>query len=76
MEVKVLFSGVLAEVAMTDIRYYQGIKSIRELRFRILDEFPVLAHYDFAISLNNEIVNDNRELNDGDEVALMPPYQG
>ena len=59
---------------MTEIKYYQSTRSISELRFRILDEFPEIAHYDFRISLNNEIINDNRDLNDGDEVALMPPY--
>ena len=76
MVVKVLFSGVLAQVAMTDIKYYQSTRSISELRFRILDEFPEIAHYDFRISLNNEIINDNRNLNDGDEVTLMSTYSG
>ena len=76
MVVKVLFSDVLAQITMTDIKYYQSTRSISELRFRILDEFPELAHYDFRISLNNVIINDNRNLNDGDEVTLMSPYSG
>ena len=74
MVVKVLFSGVLAKVTMTEIKYYQSARSIRELRFRILDEFPEIAHYYFRISLNNEIINDNRDLKDGDEIALIPAY--
>ena len=33
-----------------------------------------MVHYDYRISLNNEIINDNPALNDGDEMTLMPPF--
>jgi molybdopterin synthase sulfur carrier subunit len=76
MEIKVLFFGVLAEVTMSSIKYYREVKSINDLKFRILDDFPEIEFYDFRISLNNEIINDNRSLNNGDEVSLMPPFAG
>ncbi len=76
MEVKVLFFGVLAEVAGTNFKNYREARSVADLKIRIQDDFPEMVHYDYRISLNNEIINDNPALNDGDEIALMPPFAG
>jgi molybdopterin synthase sulfur carrier subunit len=76
MQVKVLFFGVLSEVAGTDCRHYMEVKSIHDLNSRIMDEFPEIAHYNYRISLNNEIINSDMVLNDNDEIALMPPFAG
>ena len=76
MQVKVLFFGVLAEVTGTDCKHYSDVKSVNDLRLRILDEFPEIEHYNYRISLNNEIINSDRLLNDRDEIALMPPFAG
>jgi molybdopterin synthase sulfur carrier subunit len=76
MQVKVLFFGVLTDVTGTDCRYYADVKSVNDLKFRIMDDFPEVEHYNYRISLNNEILNSNRELNNGDEIAFMPPFAG
>jgi molybdopterin synthase sulfur carrier subunit len=76
MQVKVLFFGVLVEVTGTNLKLYSDAKSIGALKFMIQDEFPEIAHYNFCLSLNSEIVNDDRNLKDGDEIALMPPFAG
>ena len=76
MEVKVLFFGVLAEVTRTNCIHYREVKSIGDLKHRIQDDFPEVVHYNFRISLNNEIINNDPKLKDGDEVALMPPFAG
>jgi molybdopterin synthase sulfur carrier subunit len=76
MEVRVLFFGVLAEVTGTNFKHYREVKTISDLRLRIQDEFPEIVHYNYRISLNNEIINDDPILSDGDEIALMPPFAG
>ena len=76
MEVKVLFFGVLAEVSGTSFKHYRDVKSIGDLKLRIQDDFPEIVHYNFRISLNNEIIDNDTKLKDGDEVALMPPFAG
>jgi molybdopterin synthase sulfur carrier subunit len=76
MEVKILFFGVLAEVTGTNCKQYRGVKSIGDLKLRIQDDFPEVVHYNFRISLNNEIIDNDPKLKDGDEVALMPPFAG
>lgn len=76
MEVKVLFFGVLAEVTGTNFKHYRDVKSLGDLKLKIQDEFPEVVHYNFRISLNNEIIDNDTKLKDGDEVALMPPFAG
>jgi len=76
MEVKVLFFGVLAEVTGTILKNYSEVKTVGDLKLRIYDDFPEVIHYNFRISLNNEIINNDSNLNNGDEIALMPPFAG
>jgi molybdopterin synthase sulfur carrier subunit len=76
MEIKVLFFGVLAEVTMVNCKYYSGVKSFRDLTGQIENEFPEIVHYNFRFSVNNVLVDNDSQLNDGDEVALLPPFAG
>ncbi len=76
MEVKVLFFGVLTDIAGTNIKTYRDVKSIGDLKLRIQDDFPEVAHYNFRVSLNNVLLENEPELKDGDEVALLPPFAG
>ena len=76
MEVKVFFFGVLTEVTDTNIKLYRDVKSVGDLKLRILDDFPEITHYNFRISLNNELIDNDPELKSGDEVAFMPPFAG
>ncbi len=76
MIIKVLFFGVLAEVTKTSFKHYSEVKSISDLKTKIEDEFPEIVHYDFRISVNNELIDNDPELKDGYEVAFMPPFAG
>jgi len=76
MTVKVLFFGVLAEVTGTNCRHYSEVKSLSDLKQLISDEFPEIVHYDFLISVNNELIDNEPSLKDDDEVAFMPPFAG
>jgi sulfur-carrier protein len=76
MQVKVLFFGVLSEVAGTDCRHYSEVASINDLKMKILDEYPEIENYNYRVSLNNNIISNDPILNDNDEVALMPPFAG
>ena len=76
MEIKVLFFGVLADVAKTGDKFYDGINSFADLRSRINVEFPELEHYNYRVSVNNEIINDEPVLKNGDVIGFMPPFAG
>jgi len=76
MEVKVLFFGVLSEVTGSACKHYREVNSIGDLILRVHDDFPEIIHYNYIISLNNVIINNDPVLKEGDEVALMPPFAG
>jgi len=58
------------------LKNYSEVKTVGDLKLRIYDDFPEVIHYNFRISLNNEIINNDSNLNNGDEIALMPPFAG
>jgi molybdopterin converting factor small subunit len=76
MQVKVLFFGVLAEVAGTSCKHYSDVKTTGGLKMKIEDEYPEIEHYNFRISVNNELIDGDPDLKDGDEIALLPPFAG
>lgn len=76
MQVKVMLFGVLAEVANINVKFYSNVKSLGDLKMLIQDDFPEFVHYNFRISVNSVIVNNDPDLKDGDEIALMPPFAG
>ena len=76
MEISVLFFGVLAEVTGTARKHYSDIKSFDDLKYRISDDFPDIAHYSFRIAVNSKIVNEDPLLRHEDEVAYLPPFAG
>ncbi|HUX96064.1 MAG TPA: MoaD/ThiS family protein [Bacteroidales bacterium] len=76
MEIKVLFFGVLAEVTGTGFKHYNGVINLSDLYHRITDDFPEIAHYNFRIALNNQIIEGEHPIKPGDEVAYLPPFAG
>ena len=76
MDVKVLFFGVLAEVSGTAFKHYNEVRSTTDLILKIRDDFPEIVHYNYRIAVNSEIIDKERTLIQGDEVALMPPFAG
>jgi len=76
MQVKVLFFGVLTEITGNSVKYYSNVSSLGDLRISIQDDFPDIVHYNFIISLNQQIISEDSPLTDGDEVAYLPPFAG
>ena len=76
MQIKVLFFGVLADVTGTNCKHFRDVNSIGDLKLRIHHDFPEVVHYNYRVSLNNVLTDNDPLLCDGDEVALMPPFAG
>lgn len=71
MQVIVTFYGILADVTGTRIKTYSDIISFDYLKLRIFDDFPEIQHYSFRISRNDQEINSDIGLNDGDKIAFF-----
>ena len=76
MKIKVLFFGVLTDVTGHENLAIENAKSVEELKDQLKAKFPNLKDHEHLIAVNQNIVKENISLNDGDEVALLPPYSG
>lgn len=76
MEVTVLFFGVLTEVTQTGLKIYHDVETLGNLILKIKDDFPEIVNYNYRISVNSVMVNDDPILKNGDEIAFMPPFAG
>lgn len=73
---KILFFGRLKEITGSDVLEVKNIKNLSSLRTFIINKYPRLKDEVFAVAVNLEIVNEDIELNDNDEIALLPPIAG
>ncbi len=76
MTVQVLFFASIRELVKFNSIEVNNCLSISELKSRLIHDFPGIEQLSFAIALNNQIQQGDMPLNDGDIVALLPPFSG
>ncbi len=76
--INVLFFGNLA--AKTKTREAQieadNIKTVSDLLKILMEKYPELPKSYYMVAVNQEKVDADSIVKDGDEVALMPPFSG
>ncbi len=76
MKIKLLFFGVLTDVVGQNSIELEEISDLQSVKQYVLSNFPKVMDYSHIISVNRAIVSDNMDLNNGDEVAFLPPFTG
>ena len=78
MKVKVLLFGQAAEVFLSDeVSVLLNDKSgLFELKEKLHEENEKLKTLNLKWAVNQELVNSQIELKDGDEIAVLPPFAG
>ncbi|MEO8666583.1 MAG: MoaD/ThiS family protein [Ignavibacteria bacterium] len=76
MKVEVLFFGVLSEITGKKTLTFNDIADTKELNDKLIGEYPEMKSVTYRIAVNQKITNANTKLNDGDEIAFMPPFAG
>ena len=76
MEIKVFLFGILAEEAGKGEIKAEDIADLNTLKDYLEATYPAFRDYNFLFSVNRTLVHENRKLNDGDEVGVMPPFAG
>ena len=76
MKVKILFFGVLSEAAGKQEMMLNDISDSETLQNHLQSLIPGLKDYIFRLAINQEFIDSNHTLKDGDVVAIMPPFAG
>jgi molybdopterin synthase sulfur carrier subunit len=76
MKVKILFFGILQEVTGKQEITLNNINDSNTLVKQLKSTMPDLKDYTFRLAINHEFINSNCTLNEGDIVAVMPPFAG
>lgn len=76
MEINILVFGQLEEILVTNCMSLSDVENTETLKSKLADLYPELSWIPYSISVNKNIINGNHKLEDGDEVALLPPFSG
>lgn len=76
----ILFAILKDRAGHDELRINAGPSTVSELLKQIATEYPALKDMLSAgrvtVSVNHELAKQNSRIQDGDEVALMPPFSG
>lgn len=76
MRIKVLFFGILEDIVGCKENEYANFNTSDELLETLKENYKELNNKTFQIAVNQEIININTKLKDGDIIALLPPFAG
>lgn len=78
MKLKLLFFGVLTDVVngQEQIMEVADATTIEALNALLKSTHPLLTRYKYNIAVNQQIADHDLSLNDGDEIAFLPPFAG
>lgn len=76
MNIQVMLFGSLAQIVGKNSLEVNACQDTLNLKNELVKAFPNLNKYQFVIAVNKQIVNENTKINNGDVVALLPPFAG
>ncbi len=74
--IRVLFFGKLKEITGKREINIDNCRTLGALENFLFEKYPDLKKEVFWIALNQKIVDEDIELKDKDEIALLPPISG
>jgi len=73
---KLLFFGPLADIAGKTHFDLSGIQNTNDLKEKIFEKHPELQSHSFLVAVNKKVQRQKVQLNNDDEIALLPPFSG
>ena len=77
MELSLNYFGMIAEA--TNIQQEKidiDVQTINDLKLKLVEKYPAITKLNYQFAVNQHLVEDNFQLNNGDEIALLPPFAG
>ena len=76
MKITILFFGALADISGAGKIEFQYSEDTEKLNEQLIIKYPLLKNKNYRIAVNKVLINKTQLLNEGDTVALLPPFAG
>jgi molybdopterin synthase sulfur carrier subunit len=76
MSIKVLLFGAIKDTIGSSELELSDMHSTDRVKEHLEAEFPFIRSTRYILALNQQRVESDRPVQDGDEIALMPPFAG
>ena len=76
MSIRVKLFGLLADAAGKSELQIENASDTDSLKKQMLLDYPNLANKSFIVAVRKQIIGNNQKLENGDEVAFLPPFAG
>ena len=76
MSIKVLLFGAIKDHIGSAELELNDLDSTERVREHLESEYPFIRSTRYILALNQGRIEDDRPVQDGDEIALMPPFAG
>jgi len=76
MTTNLLFFGQLTTIIGSNNMTIEDIKDTESILLYLVERFPEIRNAKYVIALNNEVIQNNTVLKEGDNLAFLPPFSG
>lgn len=76
MKIEIKFFGQLAELTGKINIEVNEVNDTDSLIKKMLSAYPVINEFNFLVTVDKKLVKGNQKLEDGCEVAFLPPFSG
>lgn len=76
MNIRLLAFGQIAEYLGYQESTTDHLPDTNALHKHLLEVCPELRHVSFVLAVNRKIIHQNQPFQEGDEVAVLPPFSG
>ncbi len=76
MKIKLLTFGVFGDLTGKSCHELTGMKTVTDIETYLKESYPETQKFKYKIAVNTKVVDGSKELSDGDEVAILPPFAG
>jgi molybdopterin synthase sulfur carrier subunit len=76
LKIKLVYFGSVLDATGIPAETIDAPATLNELNVLLCTRFPGLSVVSYRFSVNRQLTTDNRQLTDGDEIALLPPFAG
>ena len=76
MKIQLISFGKISEVMHSQQLELEGISDTDQLKAYLESNFLKLSELKYKLALNKTLIQQNTPLNNGDSIAIMPPFSG